>query len=175
VATGDVVKTIPCGSANVAFSPDGSTLVVAGSSEYTFWNTSEWTNPRRVARSPGGDLAGFVAFDVRGEVVALTTGPRTIVLADAASLETLSTVTLSDTAIISSLTLSDDARHLAAGMENGLVHVWNMELIERQLAALGLSGKRSIKVPSHSFLSDPKPVRIRARIAGDLYLPIPSF
>jgi WD40 repeat protein len=175
VATGDLVKTIPCGSANVAFSPDGSTLVVAGSSEYTFWKTSGWTNPRRVARTLGGDLAGFVAFDSGGKLVALTTGPRTVVLAEAVSLEPLSTFTLSDTAIISSLALSDDARHLAAGMENGLVHVWNLDLVEQQLAGLGLGRMPPIEFQLNSLLSDPKSVRIRARIARNLYLLIPSF
>lgn len=174
VTTGNVEKTIPCGSANVAFSPDGKTLVVAGSTEYTFWETNAWTNTRSIKRAAGGDLAGFVAFDAGGDTVALTTGPRGIMLAKAKSLDTLATFTVEDAAIISSLTLSDDARHLAAGMENGLVHVWNLERIEQQLTALGLEGEHLLKIPPNSFLTDPKPVRIRARIVGEVYMPVPS-
>jgi WD40 repeat protein len=173
-ATGNVVTTIPCGSANVAFSPTGRTLVVAGGQEYSIYKTDAWTCWRRLRRDNVGDLAGFVAFDAEGELIAYTSGLRSVTLARASDLHPLATFSAPDSAIISSLTLSDNGSHLVAGMENGLVHVWNLRLIRAELAKLNLDWDQPLlAAPPAAWWKDS--VRIRTRLSDKLQLSIPNF
>jgi WD40 repeat protein len=173
-ATGNLVTTIPCGSANVAFSPTGRTLVVAGGQEYSVWETDAWTCWRRLRRDNVGDLAGFVAFDTKGGLIAYTNGLRSVTLARATDLHPLATFSAPDSAIISSLTLSDDGSHLAAGMENGLVHVWNLRLIRAELAKLNLDWDQPPLAAAPTAWRK-NSVGIRTRLTEKLQFSIPSF
>ena len=174
VDTGKVVATLSCRSASVAFSPDGRLLVVAGGQEYSFWSTNNWTCVHRLPRDNIGDLAGYVAFDAQGKVIAITDRLRSVTLADAVDLRTLATFSAPDAAIISSLTLSDDGGHLAAGMENGMVHVWNVRLIRDELKKLGLDWNLPpLQAPTAAWQKET--VRIRTRLTENLHLSIPSY
>jgi WD40 repeat protein len=121
-----------------------------------------------------GDLAGFVAFDAKGRLIAYTNGLRSVTLARATDLHPLATFSAPDSAIISSLTLSDDGSHLVAGMENGLVHVWNLRLIRAELAKLNLDWDQPpLTAPPAAWSKDS--VRVRTRLSDKLQLSIPNF
>jgi hypothetical protein len=58
------------GSANVLFSPNGESLVTAGSNEYRIWPTDSWKNPAPVPTMLG-DYFGAMAFSPRMTALAI--------------------------------------------------------------------------------------------------------
>jgi WD40 repeat protein len=154
-STGEIETSLPSGGANVAFSPNGSLLFVGGVREYAGIEVGTWTRQWGVPRNHSGGLAGQMAFAADAALAALTDGPRSVILMSLKNGRPLATVSASDTAVISSLALSDNGSHLAAGMENGRVHVWNLRLIREELAALGLDFAHPAVPPPGPALAKP--------------------
>ncbi|RIK77944.1 MAG: hypothetical protein DCC68_16220 [Planctomycetota bacterium] len=164
---GRLATTVPCASANVAFTPDASMLVVGDGNSYSFLKVGSWTPSWRVPRNHSGGLAGQMAFAADAHLAVLAGGPRNVVLLSLDSGQPLATFSAPDTAVISSLAIGNDGSHVAAGMENGRVHVWNLHLIRRELDMLGLDFERS-SVPPYSAAWHKPSVRLTWQFGDSL-------
>jgi WD40 repeat protein/tRNA A-37 threonylcarbamoyl transferase component Bud32 len=141
--TGKPAWTLPGTTANLAFSPDGRWLVTGAGAEYQVREVGTWRLSRRIPRD-SSELLGPVAFARNGPLMAIVPATGQIRLIDARTLEDLATLTSPESSSsepqrIRWLAISPDGTHLAAVCTTpSAVHLWDLHLIRRQLAAMGL-------------------------------------
>jgi WD40 repeat protein len=138
VATGRLAWQWPCNSAKVQFSPDGRWLAVAKfpGRECRFWHVGSW-RPGPTIHLPE-DFFGAMAFARHGRLFAIADGGRVRLVAPDSGREvaTLDPGT-GFSAHFFCLAFSPDGTHVAAGRDH-IIHLWDLQLIRAQLAALGL-------------------------------------
>jgi WD40 repeat protein len=133
--TGAPEKVLPFPqSAHAVFSPDGRWLVTSTGQEYQFLEAGSWRLVRRLARERAGDVPGGMAFTRDGRTLALSHSRSLVRLIDPATGAELATLPAAGPP----LCFSPDGRLLATVGENHAIDVWDLRLIRRQLAALGL-------------------------------------
>jgi serine/threonine protein kinase/WD40 repeat protein len=138
--TGKFVCDLPGyqGQDNVefAFSGDGRWLITGTGLEYRFWRVGSWQSERVIpVESPG---TGPLALTRDGTVLAITPSPHLVRLLDTGTGQELATLQAPESRNIVCLCFSSDGRHLAAGCGNQVIQVWDLGLIRRELAAIGL-------------------------------------
>ncbi|MCL2583409.1 MAG: serine/threonine-protein kinase [Streptosporangiales bacterium] len=128
-ASGQWTATLPGlpGTARVsgvAFSPDGRTVAASDPATRAvyLWNVSGKSLSATV--KPGG-VTGPIAFSPDGRTLAVAAGPGQVKLIDAASKQTVSTVTDPGSKGVKALAFSHDGRALAVADGNGMADVWN--------------------------------------------------
>jgi signal transduction histidine kinase len=139
--TGELIKQLHgLRSADVAFSPDGRWLVTGTADDYRFWKAGTWeaTDQDRNARDTTGELTGPMAFTRDGKMMALAPTQRSVQLIHPETRQEIATLTSPDPRIAFAFAFSADGSRLAVGA-GGIVQVWNLKRIARQLAAIGLS------------------------------------
>jgi WD40 repeat protein len=122
----------------VGFSPDGRTLVIASSREYSFRDTSDWQVRHRVALGFGGAVAGPLAFSPDGRLLALAANGRDIQLLNPANGAELATLTAPDAQPLEQIAFSGDGTRLAACLDGRAIQLWDLRMLREELAALGL-------------------------------------
>jgi WD40 repeat protein len=140
VQRGKRVWELP-GHDNAAFSPDGRWLVTSTEKEYRFWDVGSWRRGQRIPRYGEGALRGCMAFTRDGRLLALTYSNVALKLIDLTTAREVATLEASDPQIVSGLCFSPDGTRLAAATETHVIQLWDLRLIRRQLAAMGLDWK----------------------------------
>jgi len=137
--TGQTIRHLGGRSAAVDFSPDGNLLAVEAADAVTCFDTGTWQARWRVVRDAVGELSGPVAFSPDGRRLALCVSQRLVQLADAADGRELVSLNAPDPQFISALRFSRDGQTLLVGTTPGLIQVWQLDVLQRELAALNLA------------------------------------
>ncbi|MBI5388740.1 MAG: protein kinase [Verrucomicrobia bacterium] len=124
--------------AAIALSPDGRVLATATGRECCWWESDTWQVRRRFPLSGTGEMAGFATFSPDGRFFALAAGRRKLTLYDAHSGDELGILTAPALQNAEPLAFSGDGHLLAAGTAAGVVQLWDLRELRRELAALSL-------------------------------------
>jgi WD40 repeat protein len=139
LATGKVCKELP--PTNIyggAFTPDERCFIAGNENEYLMWDTRTWSNVWRLARENSGGAHARVAFTRDGLVGALTLSAQTIRLFEPSTGREFATLTAPEPQTLSWLAFSPDGTRLAATTQSSAVHLWDLGLIRKDLAAMKL-------------------------------------
>jgi serine/threonine protein kinase/WD40 repeat protein len=145
-------------SNGVGFSPDSRWLVTSTAREYTVWEFGSWVRRRTIPRSEAGGTFGKVAFTPDGQVMALSRGRGEVDLFDATTFELLARLEPQAITPVSSLDFSADGAQLAVGTTANTIYLWDLRLVRRQLAELGLDWDAPPLPPAPS---PPGPLELR--------------
>ncbi|MBI4604523.1 MAG: hypothetical protein HY721_21385 [Planctomycetes bacterium] len=137
-ASGKTTKTLDTPFGLIAFEPQGHHLVVGTSSEYLFLRASDCEIIRRLPRAPGLSYPGPVAFDRKGQVMALAHTDSRIWLVEVESLKRITELEAPDPRMLNGLALDLEGGFLAGSSRAQRCHFWDLRGIERQLAQAGL-------------------------------------
>jgi WD40 repeat protein len=135
---GQLARELPAARGHAAFSPDSRRLVVSAGDGYDVYEVGTWQHVRHIGRD-GMEVLGPVAFTRDGAVMAVVPSSGSIRLIDPVTGRELAKLTLPEARPVSWLRFSPDGTRLAAASETrDLIHLWDLRLIRRQLAATGL-------------------------------------
>jgi WD40 repeat protein/tetratricopeptide (TPR) repeat protein len=123
---------------SVQFSPDGRWLVTGTRGEYRFRNVPSWQVVHAVPRQYT-DLPGPVAFADDGSVVAIAKSPAEIALLDPVTAEEFAVLRMPALGMITGLGVGCNGTRLAATSRDGVVLVWRLGAIGRQLTEWGVA------------------------------------
>jgi WD40 repeat protein len=126
------------GDARVAFSPDGSWLVSGTAREYRFFEVGSWKPGRTRPRVRADVSVAPLAFAPDSKIVAILQSPRLVQLIDVATGQDLASLVSPDPRRIGHLAFSPDGSQLTAACADGVLQVWDLRSLRRQLAELGL-------------------------------------
>jgi WD40 repeat protein len=141
--TGKHAWTLPGTIAPGTFSPDGHWLVLGAGGEYQVREVGTWRLSYRIRRD-SSELLGPVAFARDGSMMAIVSATSQIRLIDPRTFRDLATLTSPESSSsepqrIVALAFSPDGTHLAAACWTpNAVQLWDLRLIRRQLAVMGL-------------------------------------
>jgi WD40 repeat protein len=124
--------------ATVVFSPDGRHLVTGTTFEYRVWEVGSWSLSRRIPQAPGNDWVPMMVFSRDGRILAGTHSRSKIRLHDAATGEVLADLEAPRSKEITGLVFNHDGTQLASCESSDALRLWDLRLIRRQLAELGL-------------------------------------
>src|SRR5262249_10532426 len=141
---------------HIAFSPDGRWLVVGGVDAYRFYRVGSWQAGPVLPRDDGEPTAGPLAFTRDGGVLAIARSLTDVQLVDPTTGRTLVTLQAPEPQQVSWLCFSPDGARLAVATTGDHVRLWDLGLIRRQLAAMGLDWDRP---PDRPAASGPPGVR----------------
>ena len=116
-----------------------------------------WIRRRTIPRSDTGGAGGKIAFTKDGKVMALSLGRGEVGLFDTATFELLARLEPQEVNTVSSLDFSADGAQLAVSTTANTIHLWDLRLLRRQLAELGLDYNRPPLPPAPP---DPGPLRL---------------
>jgi serine/threonine protein kinase/WD40 repeat protein len=121
----------------VAFSHDNQWLGVSLLDQYLFYRTETWQSVYGFpSRAP---QFGALAWAPDGRSLAVVPEPGKLQILDFPAGIPRLTIELAAGELIASLTFSPDGRRLAAGMRGGAIHLWDLDLLRAELAALQLN------------------------------------
>ena len=119
------------GLVRVAFSPDGKWLMTSPS-PCKLWSVGTWSEERQIAGE------GF-GFSPDGRYLLVQDASKILRLVEAKSGRTVAGLESPDLCGVASAAFSPDGSRLVVTTQDGpAVHVWDLRLIRRRLAALGL-------------------------------------
>jgi WD40 repeat protein len=138
-----VVKEIPgdrpgATSAYPIFSPDSRCLVVCGQKEYRFFNCADWSLTRVLPRSSLNTGPGILAFQNKGNLIALTDSPDKVLLFDQDSLQMQAVLESDPNLTIVELRFDGADAHLAVGTAQNGIQWWDLRDLRGELTRMGL-------------------------------------
>jgi WD40 repeat protein len=138
--SGKLVLSVPeTANSGAAFSPDGKWLVVSTGPEYRLWSVASWKPGLRITRQETTDIPGPAAFSPDGRMLAIVPSWPLVRLIDVQTGQELATLEAPDVEVlIHTLSFSSDGERLVAGSLSRRLHVWDLCLIRRRLASIGL-------------------------------------
>jgi WD40 repeat protein len=135
--TGRQAVELQVRGATVAFSPDDEWLVTGTTDAFRFWKTGSWA-PGLVIPRPSHPAPGALAFSPSGRLLAVARSPRLAQLVSAATGEEIALLSAPNELMITGFCFSADESRLAVATENQAVQLWDLRVIRRQLAEIGL-------------------------------------
>ena len=121
----------------VAFSPDNRWLLAGTGREYKLWQVGSWTEGPTFAR-PGEMAVSGAAFSKEGTILAVAHSSGSVKLLKTSNWKELATLELPELLGISKFCFSPDATMLAVARSTRSLQVWDLRLIRKQLATMGL-------------------------------------
>lgn len=135
----------------VDFHPDGSWLIAGNPTRYQLWNIEESGLPQRLLNRPSENIhAGAVAYSQCGRFLALAIDRQRIKLFDAKMSRELAELRSPETNLISHLRFHANSSQLAVANGDHTVDFWDLNVIDQQLAELGLAWDREHEIASTS-------------------------
>jgi serine/threonine protein kinase/WD40 repeat protein len=167
--TGRTLVELPTGGARVAFSPDGRWLGAGGDGCYRFYRTGTWQPTSVVAFGSSSERLPL-AFHPTGRVaatIAITRDRSVVRLVDVENGKILATLeSPAETTNPTRLTFSPSGQSLAVARSDGLVELWDLALIRKEL-------ERELHLESHlpdifngNGHAEKKPVAERVELMG---------
>jgi WD40 repeat protein len=135
--TGEVLHTLDDEGFRVGFSPDGKWLVTSDR-EYRIREVGSWRLRHRVSPPGLSWPAGRFVFSHDGSMFACVASPYAVQLVDAKSWTELATLTSPAPQRTAVLCFSADGCRLAVGSEFHTIQLWDLHLVRKQLAEMGL-------------------------------------
>jgi WD40 repeat protein len=159
-ATGQTVRSFESGpagatSAFVAFSPDGQWLITCEQGVYRFWKVGTWEPGPSIERDQIEPFPGPIAWSRDGRTVAVARSSTGVLLLDAASGQRLATMKANSRRSVRSLDFSPDGRRLAVANIDQQIIIWDLPLVRRGLATLGLDWPASALDSDSREMPDP--------------------
>jgi WD40 repeat protein len=136
MADGNRERLLHRGNCNAYFSPDGQYLVSAGDDRFRFYRVGGFELVGEILTESGSDLPNRAAWRPDGLRVAVVQHRREILILETGSWRHALRLRPQD--LVNSITFSPDGRHLAVGLTLGGIEVWDLSLVARELAGLGL-------------------------------------
>jgi hypothetical protein len=160
--TGRLVKELPVGAfCRVAFSPDGRWLVTP-SGGVRLWAVESWQEGPRLSDAPG-----YFAFTHDGRLAALEDVPGVVRLVLTESGRELARLTAPERTRLLPRSFTPDGGQLVTfGGETGMVYVFDLRAIRRQLAELGLDWDQPPLPPQDSGETPRQPLTIEVDHGG---------
>lgn len=137
-ATGQRVRQFSDGNCSAYFSPDGRFLVSAGSTAYSIHEVGTWRRVAGIPRESGSDLPNLGAFTADGRLMAAVKELNRIELLAPGDWTVVAALVPPDPQVVTWPVFSGDGRWLAVGTSQDLVQLWDLGVIRRHLAGLGL-------------------------------------
>jgi WD40 repeat protein len=137
---GELVHTISIPTwASVAFSPDGRWLVTSGI-ERGLWDVRSWEPVARFQDPPSTSHFGQFVFSPDSKLMVVRVAPDTIELIDMEHLEPIAHLRCPTPITLNALAFTPDGSRLIFPNETPghLLHVWDLRVLRRQLAEIGL-------------------------------------
>jgi serine/threonine protein kinase/WD40 repeat protein len=125
------------GSANVAFSPDG-TLLATGGTSYKVWQAGSWRQLYEVLKPNPDNIPGLMTFSPDSRWLAVLKR-RDIALLDAATGHELATLEAPHQPWIRAFCFNADASKLISLQADQSLQIWDLRAVRRELAALKLA------------------------------------
>jgi WD40 repeat protein/predicted Ser/Thr protein kinase len=125
-------------NAQIAFSADGRTLATATARECCWWNVETWQLRNIFSLKLAAGYGVPLAFSPDGRLFALAVDRQRIRLFEAGTGEEVATLTPPELLNVEPIVFSKDGSLLLAGTGTGLVVVWNLRALRRELAAMNL-------------------------------------
>ena len=119
------------------FTPDGRFLLVSDGPTLVCYEVGTWRERYRIDDTGRGKSASRPCFSPDGRTMAFRSS-YDVRLFDVVSGERLATLTPPQLLHLSAICFSPDGRELIALIQDERIQVWNLDLIRRELAALGL-------------------------------------
>lgn len=136
---GRLVHSADATDAGVMFSPDNRWLLTSTGAEYRLWSVGDWRLRQCIPRKVGSFVPGPMAFDSKGTTLAIVPAWNTVRLINAATGNEVATLEVPDVhERIQALSFSPDDARLVVGSVAHRLHVWDLHLVRRRLASMGL-------------------------------------
>jgi serine/threonine protein kinase/WD40 repeat protein len=155
-----IVRKLPARRAEVKFHPSGRYLATGTPLDCTLWRVADWEPAWRIERERGLTMPAQVAFDRQGKLAAVTYSDSRIWLLEAGTGRKLHELEASEPIRITGLALEGGT--LAASAYARRVHVWDLNGLGREIAALGLDWEISARGEA---LADLSPLKVA--VAGE--------
>jgi WD40 repeat protein/tRNA A-37 threonylcarbamoyl transferase component Bud32 len=136
--TGTVAQQLDTPSAAITFDPKGRWLVTGTVKEYSLWELGSWRCIRRWPRKSALNRGGVAAFRRDGALLAVAHTPHLVQLLNPHTGDALARLTSPSRLLIRDLAFSPDGNQLAVASENGVLQLWDLGGLRRDLARLGL-------------------------------------
>jgi serine/threonine protein kinase/WD40 repeat protein len=135
-----VVQLLTNEYAVVTFSPNGRTLATTTPRECILWKTDAWSAEKHCLYiNLVGPEAPAVTFSPDSSVLVLPFAPWAATLIDPQTTNVLAGLSPPLTAQTpKSMVFSRDGRYIAISTSRNMVHLWDLRIMRRELAALGL-------------------------------------
>lgn len=134
--TGKMVTNLPvAGNASVVFSPDGDWLMTSTKDIDQFWTVGTWGPAHCILRDGMLNIAGHGVFSPDSQLVATRHGRTQIQLCETRTGRVLASLQRGHQL---PLCFSPDGAQLVTTGDDGLIQVWDLRAIRRQLAAMNL-------------------------------------
>jgi serine/threonine protein kinase/WD40 repeat protein/tetratricopeptide (TPR) repeat protein len=141
------------------FSPDGKSLVTGTFSEYRLWEVGSWQQKHGLPRENGKNSFGWPAFSPDGKMLAILHSVSAVRLVDPATGGELATLPAGGSPFCFS---PDGSQLVTYAGRGGAFQVWDLRLIRRQLAEMGLDWGLPPYSPPPSESAKPLRVKVLA-------------
>jgi WD40 repeat protein len=159
--TGKLVRQIDEDAWRVGFSPDSKWFVTVGRS-LRLREVGSWALRRTI--TPATRTGISFAFSHDGSVLAYPISNSAVQLIDTTTWNELATLTVPTGYWVSAMCFSRDGCRLAVGSMSGAVQLWDLHLIRKQLAEMGLDWDAPpLKPAPPLFAPADKPLRVEVR------------
>lgn len=137
--SGELLKTLPVPSAaQVRFSPDGHQLVAATHDRLLAWSADTWSLTGDVARQ-AFITPSAIAFTPDSRAVLHASTSVSLQLLDTSDFQTRATFEAHDKQAVAHMAFTSDGRRLVTCVGRNIVHIWDLQAVERCLNDLGLT------------------------------------
>jgi WD40 repeat protein len=141
--TGRQVTELPVtGSAHPVFSPDGRWLATATGGETQLWRVGDWKSELVLRQTEPEGVPSTLAFSPDGSILASPYSRSVVRLVEVDTGREIARLRAPNAHRAYPLCFSPDGRLLVTKGGPELIHVWDLPLIRRQLAAMGLEWRQ---------------------------------
>jgi WD40 repeat protein len=123
----------------VTFDPKNRWLVTGTVKEYALWEIGSWRLLRRWPRKSALNRSGVAAFTQDGRLLAVAHSPDVVQLIDPNTGGIVAKLPPPSRLLNRAMAFSPRGDQLAVASENGVLQLWDLNTLRRELASLGLN------------------------------------